>query len=167
MHVLRGRRERRREAEETGAILARLHWQCWREDPPPVEVTDAEFIRVMPQVIRSGSVGLVWPRLRERFDPAGAVALAMEAAFQAQVAHNARVEREIAQVVTRLREHGIEPVLIKGLAVARLYPPGLVRPSGGHRPGGAGGGIRAGRGDRERAGVALGRVGPAGGALLA
>jgi hypothetical protein len=54
----------------------------------------------------------------------------MEAAFKAQVAHNAKVERDLAAVVTRLRDAGVEPLLIKGLAVARLYPPGLVRPAG-------------------------------------
>lgn len=128
--MLSQRRARRREAEATGRILARLHWQCWRADPPPAEVTDAEFIRAMPLVIQSGSVGLVWPRLRGRFDPHGAVALAMEAAYDAQVAHNAEVEREVVRVMARLRDAGVESVLIKGLAVAGLYPAGLIRPAG-------------------------------------
>jgi len=85
---------------------------------------------VMPIVIRSGSVGIVWPRLRDRYDPGSAIAQAMETAFQAQVQHNARVERDIARVVTRLRDHGVDPILVKGWAVARQYPPGLVRPAG-------------------------------------
>jgi len=124
------RRARREAVARQGEILARLHWQCWREDAPPVSVSTEEFLSVLPVVIRSGSVGLVWPRLRGQFDPEGAIALAMEAAFAAQVEHNARVEREIGTVVRHLREAGIEPVLVKGFSVARQYPPGLVRPAG-------------------------------------
>ncbi len=81
-------------------------------------------------LIESGSVGLVWPRLWHRAEELGAVGAALAAAYDAQVAHNARVERDIARVVTRLREHGVEPVLIKGLAVARLYPAPLIRTAG-------------------------------------
>jgi hypothetical protein len=60
----------------------------------------------------------------------GAVAAALEQASQSQIEHNATVEREIARVVSCLEECGIQPVLIKGIAVARLYPTALIRPAG-------------------------------------
>lgn len=119
-----------RSAEELGRILSRLHWQCWRADPPPLDVEPAEVIAVLPILVRSGSVGLVWPRLRGQFDPEGAIALALEDAYGAQVAHNETCRREIARSVRRLREAGIEPLLVKGWGVSRLYPPPLVRPAG-------------------------------------
>lgn len=119
-----------RSADELGRILARLHWQCWRADAPPLAIEPAELVAVLPILIRSGSVGLVWPRIREQLEPSGAIAMAMEDAYQAQVAHNEVCQREIAQSVTRLREAGIEPLLVKGWAVSRLYPPPLVRPAG-------------------------------------
>ncbi len=118
-----------RSAEELGQILSRLHWQCWRANPPSVEIAPAELMAVLPILIRSGSVGLVWPRLRE-LDPAGAIALALEDAYRAQVAHNETCQREIARSVTRLREAGIEPLLVKGWSVSRMYPAPLVRPAG-------------------------------------
>lgn len=116
--------------DEPGRILSRLHWQRWQSDAPPTPVTDAEFISVLPIVIRSGSVGLVWPRMRDRFDPDGAVAMAMEAANQAQVRHNALVEERISQAASRMKIAGIEPVIVKGWSVARLYPKALVRIAG-------------------------------------
>lgn len=119
-----------RSAEEVGRIPSRLHWQCWRADPPPLDVEPAEVIAVLPILIRSGSVGLVWPRLRGQTSPEGALALALEDAYGAQVAHNETCQREIARSVRRLREAGIEPLLVKGWAVSRLYPPPLVRPAG-------------------------------------
>jgi hypothetical protein len=142
---MRGWRERRaaREAEalRKGEILRQLHWQCWREDAPPLYGTPdtwsaatADLVEVLPVLIESGSVGLVWPRLWHRAEelaPAGgAVGAALQAAYESQEQHNARVERDVARVVTRLREHDVEPVLIKGFAIARLYPAPLVRPAG-------------------------------------
>lgn len=132
--MLKGWRERRArrtaEALRKGEIIRQLHWQCWRPDAPPLETPLADLVEVLPVLIESGSVGLVWPRLWHRAEELGAVGAALAAAYDAQVAHNARVERDIARVVTRLREHGVEPVLIKGLAVARLYPAPLVRTAG-------------------------------------
>lgn len=123
----------RKDSAETmrkAEILRQLHWQCWREDAPPLETPLADLVEVLPVLIESGSVGLVWPRLWHRAEELGAVGAALAAAYDAQVAHNARVERDIARVVTRLREQSVEPVLIKGFAVARLYPAPLVRPAG-------------------------------------
>lgn len=117
-------------ADELGRILSRLHWQCWRVDAPPLEVEPAELVAVLPILIHSGSVGLLWPRIREQQDPSGAIALALEDAYRAQIAHNEVCHREIAQSVARLREAGIDALLVKGWAVSRLYPAPLVRPAG-------------------------------------
>ena len=108
-----------------GDILLEVHRQCWRADAPEVDLPLEELVAVMPGLIRSGSVGLVWPRLRH-----GAAGTALEEAFRRQAAHNAKVEADIAEVVSRLGVAGVTPVLIKGLAVARQYPAGLVRPAG-------------------------------------
>ncbi len=117
-------------AEETGRILSRLHWQAWRTDAPTLDLEPSELVAALPHVIRLASVGLVWPRLQGQLDRFGAIAMALENAYQAQLSHNMACQREIAQAVTRLREEGIEPVLVKGLAISRMYPPPLVRPAG-------------------------------------
>jgi hypothetical protein len=123
-------RMRRAATNDTGEILRRLHWQCWRADAPSLEIDLADLVAVLPMLIESGSMGLIWSRLRAQAERYGAVAAALEQAYQSQVEHNALVEREIVRIVSRLHEHGIHPVLIKGYAIARLYPEGLVRPAG-------------------------------------
>lgn len=85
---------------------------------------------LLPNLIRSGSVGPVWPRLRHRAAEYGAAGLALEQAYQSQRAHNAAVEREVARAVTRLRAVGIDPVFVKGLAISRLYATPAIRPAG-------------------------------------
>lgn len=119
-----------RATREVGDIVLEVHRQCWRADAPQVELPLEDLVAVMPGLIRSGSVGLVWPRLRHRAEAYGAAGLALEEAFGRQAAHNARVEADIAEVVSRLDAAGIAPVLMKGLAVARLYPAGVVRTAG-------------------------------------
>jgi hypothetical protein len=116
--------------EELGRLIARAHYQAWRLDAPPFDLTPEELAAILPNLIKSGSAGIVWHRvkpLRERY---GAMAYALEAATEAQIAHNRRVEEAVVECVTRLRAYGIEPVLVKGLALAKLYPEGIVRPAG-------------------------------------
>jgi hypothetical protein len=115
---------------ETGALFRAVHRHAWRADAPPLELELSEVVALMPLLIQTGSVGLVWPRLRHRAGEYGAIGLALEAAYRGQVEHNAKVEREIAHLVGHLQSHGIDPVLIKGWAMSRLYPAGLVRPAG-------------------------------------
>ena len=43
---------------------------------------------------------------------------------------NARQERRIVKAITLLRSAGVEPLLVKGWAVARLYPEHGLRPYG-------------------------------------
>lgn len=111
-------------------LLVGMHRQAWRADAAPLDVSLEELVGVMPALIETGSVGLVWPRLRHRAEAYGAVGMALERAYESQAAHNRTVEADIARVVSRLGEAGIRPVLIKGLAVARLYPEGLIRTAG-------------------------------------
>jgi hypothetical protein len=121
---------RRGEAVDVGEIVRRVHWRAWDPAAEAPEVSMVEVVVALPVLIESGSAGVVWPRVRDVVGADHPAGMALEAAARAQATHNARAERELARVVGRLREAGIEPVLIKGLAVARLYPSPLVRPAG-------------------------------------
>lgn len=116
--------------EELGRLIARAHYQAWRLDAPPFDLTPEELAAILPNLIRSGSAGIVWHRVKPFREKYGAMAYALEAATDAQIAHNQRVEEAVVECVSRLRAYGIEPVLIKGLALAKLYPEGIVRPAG-------------------------------------
>ncbi len=116
--------------EENGWLVARAHCQAWRTDAPPFDLTTEELAAILPNLIKSGSAGIIWHRVKPFREKYGALAHALEAATKAQIAHNQRVEEAAIECVTRLRAYGIEPVLVKGLALAKLYPEGIVRPGG-------------------------------------
>ena len=116
--------------EDLGRLIARAHYQAWRLDAPPFDLTPEELAAILPNLIKSGSAGIVWHRVKPVRERYGAMAYALEAATEAQIAHNQKVEEAVVECVSRLRAYGIEPVLVKGLALAKLYPEGIVRPAG-------------------------------------
>lgn len=115
---------------EMGSLLLETHRHAWRQEPEPLDLALDEVIELLPNLIRSGSVGLVWPRLRHRATEYGAAGAALEAAYQSQAEHSSAAEQEIARLVSRLCDAGIRPVLIKGFAVSRLYRAPAIRPAG-------------------------------------
>lgn len=116
--------------EELGRLISRAHYQAWRADAPPLDLTVDELAAILPHLIKSGSAGLIWPKVKPVRERYGALAFALEAAYRAQTDHNHRVEKSIAAVSIRLHKAGINPVLIKGYALSRVYPEGIVRPAG-------------------------------------
>ncbi len=59
-----------------------------------------------------------------------AAAHELRQAYRHYTLQNARAEHQIVQAITRLRSAGVEPLLVKGWAVARLYPERGLRPHG-------------------------------------
>jgi hypothetical protein len=119
-----------------------LGWQiaaalsgAWRRDPPPLALSAEALAQVTPRLVEKGEAGLVWRRLRQCADPPPGARPALEvpaAAFDLlqeyrfQTLQAALHARRIEEIVGRLRRAGVEPLLFKGWAVARLYPePGL------------------------------------------
>lgn len=113
-----------------GAAICALYRGCWRPSADVVPLTLAQLVGELPNLIESGGVGLIWPRVRDGIASDSAIAQALQVAYESQQRHNRLVAGEIAKVVTRLRAAGIEPVLVKGWAISRLYPEPLVRPAG-------------------------------------
>jgi hypothetical protein len=78
--------------------------------------------------VASGAGSLGWWRVRcseLRDTPA---ALDLHDAYRLHALEAVLHEREIAEVLTLLRSAGVEPILVKGWAVARLYPESGLRP---------------------------------------
>jgi hypothetical protein len=84
----------------------------------------------VPFFLQAGGGSLVWWRMRQ----AGLAATKPLRAFRDNYRHNlldrARHEEELRKVLSRLRAAGVEPLLIKGWAVARLYADPGLRPCG-------------------------------------
>ena len=102
---------------------------AWRADEPAVELTADELAAMSPHLALSGELPLVWARIRGTAladTPAGV------AAHRAALAHAAAAvthEEQLRRLCDGLRAAGVEPVLAKGRALARLYADPLARPA--------------------------------------
>lgn len=107
-----------------GMLVARALEGSWREDPSPCELSKDELDEIAPILLKSGAAGLVWWRLSRagRSEP-------REEFFQAykQLTLEAAVhEDDVAQVFRLLHQAQLDALVVKGWAIARLYPdPGL------------------------------------------
>jgi len=72
----------------------------------------------------------VWWRVRSSELRTSAAAHELRQAYRLYTLQNARQERKIVQAITLLRSAGVEALLVKGWAVARLYPERGLRPYG-------------------------------------
>src|SRR5439155_4131826 len=81
-------------------------------------------------VLATQTAGLAWWKLRSSDLCAWKVAVQFRDAYRFQTLQAAVQEREIVRVFERLRAAGVEPLLVKGWAAARLYPERGLRPYG-------------------------------------
>jgi hypothetical protein len=112
-----------------GAALADALRGSWRAAPPPLAVTEEVLAAIAPALLVNGVAGLVWRRLHRNAQELSRAGVLREA-YRFQALRAALREREIAAAVTRLRSHGVEPLLIKGWAAARAYAEPGLRPPG-------------------------------------
>jgi hypothetical protein len=108
--------------------MARLLVGAWRSEPPLDPVGAEELAALAPLLFRTGAAGLGWWRVRRA--AASAVSETLHQAFRMQALHAIAHEVVLGEAVDRLRAAGVEPVLGKGWAAARLYPDPGLRPYG-------------------------------------
>ncbi len=113
-----------------GALVARALRGAWRTIPPLLTISEAELTSIAPTMLASGAGPLLWWRMRDSPFADLPAMRELHDAYRLQVLHCAVRERELQQVVELLQAAGVEPVLCKGWAAARLYPDMAVRPWG-------------------------------------
>lgn len=116
--------------ETLGELIARVLRGAWRPIPPNLEISEDELNKVTPLLLASGAAALGWWRVRNselRDTPA---ARELEQAYLLHTLQSAIHESEIRDWMKLAHDAGIEPVLVKGWAVARLYPEKGLRPYG-------------------------------------
>jgi len=102
---------------------------AWRSPPAADDLDAGDLLEASPLLLRSGSAGLAWWRARSAGVPPP-VLTPLHDAVGIHALHGAILEAKIPAAFDRLRARGVEALLGKGWAVARLYPrPGL-RPYG-------------------------------------
>ena len=115
-----------------GKLVASAVAGAWRASPPPPppSLSPAALIEVTPLLLATGAASLGWWRVRSSELRTSAAAHELRQAYRLYTLQAARQERQIVQAITRLRSAGVEPLLVKGWAVARLYAERGLRPYG-------------------------------------
>ena len=100
--------------------------RSWQPSPPPLECRIEHLAKRAPLLLASGAGSLGWWRVRRSELRTTTAALDLQDAYRLHALQAILHEREIAEALTLLRSAGVEPILVKGWAAARLYPePGL------------------------------------------
>jgi hypothetical protein len=114
-----------------GSLVAAALRGAWRvEQPATSDLSAEQFDEVTPLLYESGAAGLAWWRIRKTPLRTTASGELLHQAYRMLVLQGAMHETRIQKVFRALRADGIEPILIKGWAVARLYPQLALRPYG-------------------------------------
>src|SRR5882672_9646611 len=114
-----------------GHLVATALEGSWRPSPPPeLHLSATDFEEVTPLLYDSGAAALGWWRVRQTAlceTPSGEL---LHQAFRL-LALQANIHQTKVQNIFRLmRAEGVEPMLLKGWAIARLYPQPALRPYG-------------------------------------
>jgi len=116
--------------KQIGKLVAQAVLGSWREEPPQWHLTAEQLDEIHPILITTGAAGLIWRKLRSTDFADTPPAIELQNCFRMQILHHAVHEKEIAEAFLRLRAAGVEPILGKGWAIARLYPERGMRPYG-------------------------------------
>src|SRR5262245_60126238 len=120
----------RRPSKPLGRLLARALEGSWRAEPPRLGVTGEELNRVLDALLASGAAGLAWRRLEKSDRSQTEAAEELHKAYRYQWVQAMLHREEINYVFEALSEARLDAVLVKGWAVARLYPEIGLRPYG-------------------------------------
>jgi Uncharacterised nucleotidyltransferase len=102
----------------------------WRAKPPKAAFDGAVLERWRERIIVGGAGGLAWSRIRDAELASTSVGEELHDVFRLQVLDVLGHERRLAIALELLSDAGVDPVLGKGWAVARLYPQAALRPYG-------------------------------------
>jgi len=101
---------------------------AWRRSPRLIEISATELESIAPLLLGSGAGGMAWCRIRNSALHDSPVAFQLQQAYRHHTLEAARHERDITTIFSLLRSRSIEPMLIKGWSIARLYPERGMRP---------------------------------------
>src|SRR5689334_8108872 len=113
-----------------GGVVARLLEGSWRAVPPTSNITPEELNQILPLLLKSGAASLAWRAIRNGPLSKSESAIELRSAYQLHSLQAAVHRSEIEEVVSLLNSAGIEPFLVKGWSVARVYPEEGLRPYG-------------------------------------
>jgi hypothetical protein len=110
----------------TADLIAVALSGAWREKPPPLELNPEEIEQIAPLLRKSGSAALVW----RKASLTGNRLYDFQLSYKYQVLRAAVHEQNVRDVFAALNSAKIDALLVKGWAIARLYPTPALRPYG-------------------------------------
>jgi hypothetical protein len=120
-----------RALESKGSVVAALLRGAWRSSPPKLEGLAADLEGIVPILVESGTGALAWWRVRHSAGhPLPSVLRRLRATYLHYAVQYFEHEREIANMFHAMRSSDVEPILLKGWAIARSYPDSALRPAG-------------------------------------
>jgi hypothetical protein len=113
---------------EAAKALAHVLAGAWRDEPPPFTLDETQIDSVTPSLLQSGAAALAYWRLRKTQLANSNIAQTLQEEYYQNAVRTALRADDIQVVVTALEQAGIEPLLFKGWASARLYSNPALRP---------------------------------------
>ncbi|MFY9573093.1 MAG: nucleotidyltransferase family protein [Blastocatellia bacterium] len=120
----------RNRTAQIGDLLATVLAGSWRRSPQSLQVSEASLSEIIPQLVGSMSGALAWWKIRHTDLRASRAAIELQQTYRSHSIGSKLREHSIKQVLGVLYSEGIEPILVKGWAIARLYPEPGLRPYG-------------------------------------
>lgn len=115
---------------QQGVLIARTLARAWRCPAPALDVSNKELAQITPLLLKSGAAALTWWRLTESQSNEQFPSDELLQAYRLHAVQSAQQEANLKDVFRLHRTAGIEPVLVKGWAIARHYPETGLRPYG-------------------------------------
>ena len=114
-----------------GRLVAATLSKSWvARFPHDRSLSPTELDQVTPLLYLSGAAGLGWWRIRDTDLRQTASGEMLHQSFRLVALQAAIHETKIRRVFSVLRNVNVEPILVKGWAVARIYPQPALRPYG-------------------------------------
>jgi hypothetical protein len=117
-------------AESRSRLMAEMLQGSWRRSPTTLEFTASELEEIAPLLQRSGAAALCWRRIQSSKLRDVPAAKQLRQAYRLNTLQAAINQQTIEEVIALLRSVKIDPILIKGWAVARVYTEHGLRPYG-------------------------------------
>jgi hypothetical protein len=115
---------------EIGRSISELLAGFWREPTPLPNLSEEDLASMQLRLCRSGAGALAWWSIRDTELARCPAGLELQQVYR-RFRLSAKIhEQEITHVFALLRDAGVEPVLVKGWAISRLYPDPGLRPYG-------------------------------------
>jgi hypothetical protein len=120
----------RQRVYDEGQLVATMLHRVWAKASEPLGLSVAELSRAAPRLLKSGGGALGWSRIRKTILADSTSGAELHEAYRL---HTLEAEVNVARIkkaFALLEKAGLNPVLVKGWAIARIYPELGLRPYG-------------------------------------